>query len=258
MISRIDAAFKALKAQGRIGLVGYLTAGDPEYDTSLKNILAGIEAGIDVLELGVPFSDPTADGPVIQAASQRALAAGMSVKKALALVEDIRKESDVPIILFGYSNPFFHYGYAKMAADAASAGADGMLIVDLPYEETGEVRDHLNEHDLALVPLVAPTTPQDRIKVILKDAKGFVYYIMVTGVTGQRAEVATDVKDHIDEIRQSSSLPVAAGFGISNGEQAKQAADAADAIVVGSAFVSAAQEGRLTPLVEEISSALSI
>ncbi len=256
MIDRIDRTFTALKKQGRPGLVGYLTAGDPDYDTSLRNILAGIDAGIDVLELGVPFSDPTADGPVIQTASQRALAAGMSVAKSLNLVEDIRKKADIPIIMFGYANPFFHYGYEKIAQDAASAGADGMLIVDLPFEETGEARSYLDANDLALIPLVAPTTPPERLNMILDGAKGFIYYIMVTGVTGQRTDVAADVKEHVAEIKKASGLPIAAGFGISNGAQAAKAAAAADAIVVGSALVAAARDDMLSPLVKEISAAL--
>lgn len=257
MIARIDNAFAAIKEQNRAGLVGYLTAGDPDYDTSLKNILAGIETGIDVLELGIPFSDPTADGPTIQEASHRALAGGMSVKRALTLVEDIRKESEIPIILFGYANPFFHYGFDNIARDASNAGADGMLIVDLPFEETGEIRDALQANDLALIPLVAPTTPPERMKMVLSDAKGFVYYIMVTGVTGKRVDVAADVTEHIANIKEATTLPIAAGFGISNGEQAARAASSAEAIVVGSALVEAARSGTLAPLVKEISAALS-
>lgn len=256
MSDRIDSAFASLRKEGRPGLVGYLTAGDPNYDVSLNNILSGIEAGIDVLELGVPFSDPTADGPVIQSASQRSLAAGMTVTKSLNLVEDIRRKSDVPIIMFGYANPFFHYGYDRFAKDAAQAGADGMLIVDLPFEETGEARGHLDENGLALIPLVAPTTPEERLAEILSGARGFIYYIMVTGVTGQRANVADDVKEHVAKIKKVSDLPVAAGFGISNGEQAAKAGSAADAIVVGSAFVDAAHNDNLPQLVKEISAAL--
>lgn len=256
MIARIDSAFARIKEEGRAGLVGYLTAGDPDYNTSLKNILAGIDAGIDVLELGIPFSDPTADGPVIQAASQRALASGMTLRKSLTLVEDIRKESDIPIILFGYANPFFYYGYDAIARDASTAGADGMLIVDLPFEESGEARGALDDNDLAMIPLVAPTTPAERMELVLSKAKGFVYYIMVTGVTGQRACVADDVRTQVSAIKKVSSLPVAAGFGISNGEQAAQAASASDAIVVGSALVAAARDGNLVPLVKEISAAL--
>jgi tryptophan synthase alpha chain len=256
MISRIDTTFDSIRKEKRAGLVGYLTAGDPDYRTSLKNILAGIEVGIDVLELGVPFSDPTADGPVIQSAAHRALSSGMSVARVLKLVEDIRRESGIPVILFGYANPFFHYGFANIARDAASAGADGMLIVDLPFEESGEARGHLDSSDLALIPLVAPTTPPERMQLILKGSRGFIYYIMVTGVTGQRASVAEDVKEQVARIKEFSGLPVAAGFGISNGSQAALAASAADAIVVGSAFVSAAQQGRLAPLVREISTAL--
>lgn len=258
MISRIDNQFALLRKENRTGLVGYLTAGDPDYDTSLKNILAGINAGIDVLELGVPFSDPTADGPVIQEASHRALRAGMTLKKVLSMVGDVRKKTDIPIILFGYSNPFFHYGFDNIARDSANAGADGMLIVDLPFEESAEAMKPLRDHDLALIPLVAPTTPLPRMQLILSKAQGFIYYIMVKGVTGQRSSIAVDVKDHIELIRQASSIPVAAGFGISNGQQASTAAaSSADAVVVGSALVDAAKSGRLVPLVKEISTALA-
>lgn len=258
MISRINNQFSRFKKDNRTGLVGYLTAGDPDYKTSLRNILGGIETGIDVLELGIPFSDPTADGPVIQAASQRALSSGMTVKKALSMVEDIRKETDIPIIMFGYSNPFFHYGFNNVARDAATAGADGMLIVDLPFEETEEINAPFQAHDLAIIPLIAPTTGLDRMKLILSKAQGFIYYIMVTGVTGKRSSIANNIKDNIHLIRQASPLPIAAGFGISNGEQASMAADSsADAVVVGSALVDAAQNGKLLPLVAEISAALT-
>lgn len=258
MISRINNQFSRFKRDNRTGLVGYLTAGDPDYKTSLKNILGGIEAGIDVLELGIPFSDPTADGPVIQAASHRALNSGMTVSKALSMVEDIRKETDIPVILFGYSNPFFHYGFDKIARDSANAGADGMLIVDLPFEETAEVSAPFQLNDLAIIPLVAPTTGLDRMKLILSKSQGFIYYIMVNGVTGQRSSIAVDVKDHIELIRKASPLPIAAGFGISNGKQASMAAaSSADAVVVGSALVDAAQNGKLLPLVAEISAALA-
>lgn len=256
MIDRIDRSFEAIRKENRAGLVGYLTAGDPDYKTSLKNILSGINAGIDILELGVPFSDPTADGPVIQAASQRALASGMTVKKVLSLVRDIRSETDIPVILFGYANPFFRYGYEKIAADAAEAGADGLLVVDLPYEESEEASVFLEKNNLAMIPLVAPTTPPGRMKLVLSKARGFVYYIMVTGVTGKRTDVAEDVKEHVDAIRQATPLPIAAGFGISNGAQAGKAASSADAIVVGSALVEAASGGRLADLVREIASSL--
>jgi len=233
-----------------------MTAGDPDVETSERDIRSAIEAGVDVLELGVPFSDPTADGPTIQAASQRALKTGMSVRNALQLVKRLRADSEVPIVLFGYANPFFSYGYEKLCADAAVAGVDGMLVVDLPYEEWDELRVPMERAGMCLIPLIAPTTPQARATRILKGGRGFVYYIMVTGVTGARKQVAIDVSEHVSTLRKSSNLPIAVGFGVSSGEQARTAASAADAVVVGSALVEAAREGRLAPLVAELRSAL--
>lgn len=256
-MNRISRQFEALRKAGRKGLVGYLTAGDPDMDGSERNILAAIRDGVDVLELGVPFSDPTADGPVIQEAAQRALAAGMSVAKVLELVRRIRAESQVPIVLFGYSNPFFVYGYERLCADAAAAGVDGLLVVDLPFEESGELRVHAERHALCLIPLIAPTTPEARAATILQNARGFVYYIMVTGVTGARANVEGDVAAHVAALRRHTALPIAVGFGVSTGEQAGKVAQSADAVVVGSALVKAARDGSLGELVRELRQALS-
>jgi len=236
--------------------VGYLTAGDPDFEQSERNILAAIKGGIDVLELGIPFSDPTADGPVIQEASQRALASGMNVAKALKMVSNIRRYSDLPIVLFGYANPFFRYGYERICADASAAGVDGMLVVDLPFEESWELRSCMDEYRLCFIPLIAPTTSSARAKMILKDAKGFVYYIMVTGVTGTRQDVAADIASRMEALRGCTSLPIAVGFGVSNGKQARVAAEAADAVVVGSALVKASVDGRLADLVKDIRTAL--
>lgn len=251
-MNRIETTFARLRAEGRKALVGYLTAGDPDPQTSERNIRAAIENGLDVLELGVPFSDPTADGPVIQAAAFRALAAGMTLPGVLELVRRLRADYSLPIVLFGYLNPFFHYGYARLAAAAAAAGADGFLIVDLPFEETGEIREHLDRADLCLIPLVAPTTPPPRAARVLARARGFVYYIMVKGVTGARSEVPADVARHVQELRRSTDLPIAAGFGVSSGAQAQAAARHADAVVAGSALVKAAQEGNLVERVREL------
>ena len=251
-MNRIDRTFQALRAAGRKGLVGYLTAGDPDVAQSERDVRAAIAAGVDVLELGVPFSDPTADGPTIQAASQRALAAGMTVARALELVAALRRDVTVPIVLFGYVNPFYRYGYARLCADAARAGADGLLIVDLPFEESGELQPHLDRHNLFRIPLVAPTTPPERAAVILRGARGFVYYIMVKGVTGARAALAADVEHHVAALRTCTDLPIAVGFGVSNGQQAADAARHGDAVVVGSALVAAAREGRLPELVADL------
>ena len=256
-MNRIEKTFESLKCSGRKGLVGYLTAGDPDSETSLKNILEAIEHGLDVLELGIPFSDPTADGPTIQEASQRALAGGMTVKKALQLVSKIRKVSEVPIVLFGYSNPYFLYGYDALCKEAAGVGADGMLVVDMPFEESAEMQAAMDSHGLLQIPLIAPTTSSERAGLILEHATGFVYYIMVTGVTGARDTVAQDVGAQVASLRQCTDIPIAVGFGISNGEQAKQVVGSADAIIVGSALVKASQEGCVAELVKELRSALA-
>jgi len=255
-MNRIDKKFAELRKAGKKGLVGYLTAGDPNVEISERNIRMAIEGGVDVLELGVPFSDPTADGPVIQEASQRALASGMTVAKTLKIVSNIRKYSDVPVILFGYANPFFRYGYEKICSDAAVAGVDGMLIVDLPFEESGELCCHMGKHGLYFIPLIAPTTSVERAGKILKDAQGFVYYIMVTGVTGARDKVATDIDGRVAALKKYTSLPIAVGFGVSNGKQARAVGEAADGVVVGSALVKAAHDGGLASLIKDLRLAL--
>lgn len=255
-MNRIEKTFADLKAQGRKGLVGFLTVGDPDEAQSERDIREALDAGVDVLELGIPFSDPTADGGTIQEASQRALQAGMTLRKTLALVARIRGDYDCPIVLFGYANLFFRYGFEAVCADAAAAGADGMLVVDLPFEESGELRGHLEHNGMVFIPLVAPTTPPARLRKILDGARGFVYYIMVTGVTGARAGLAEGLAGRLTALREVTALPVAAGFGISSGQQAVEAARDADAVVVGSALISAAREGRLGALVSEIRTAL--
>lgn len=256
-MNRIDATFERLRGAGRKPLVGYLTAGDPDAATSERNIRAALRAGVDVLELGVPFSDPTADGPTIQEAAQRALAAGMNVTRVLELVARLRRDVEAPIVLFGYANPFFRYGYERLCADAAAAGADGLLVVDLPFEMSGELRPHAERNGLALIPLVAPTTPPERARLVLEGARGFVYYIMVRGVTGARGRVAGDLAERVAALRGVTGLPIAAGFGVSSGAQAREVAQAADAVVVGSALVKAAAEGRVEALVKEIAEALA-
>lgn len=255
-MKRIAQCFEALRAEGRKGLVGYLTAGDPDAAASERHVLEALDAGVDLIELGVPFSDPTADGPTIQAAAHRALAAGMTLAGVLGMVRRIRTRSEAPIVLFGYTNPFFRYGYEKVCRDAAAAGADGFLIVDMPHEESAEFKALAASYGLALIPLIAPTTPPARAKVILEGAAGFVYYIMVTGVTGARAQVATNVEAQVAALRGLTSLPIAVGFGVRSGEQARQAATGADAVVVGSALVSAATEGQLPGLVRELRAGL--
>jgi tryptophan synthase alpha chain len=255
-MNRITKTFEALRQAGRKGLVGYLTAGDPDFSTSEKIILKAIENGLDILELGVPFSDPTADGPEIQAAAMRALSAGMTVAKALDLCRRLRKQTDIPIVLFGYANPLFIYGYEKVCRDAVESGVDAFLVVDLPFEETGELRGHADRSGLCLIPLIAPTTPDERAAALLKDAQGFVYYIMVRGVTGARSAIADDLAPRLTALRRVTALPIAVGFGVSNGEQARQAAAQADAVVVGSALVRAAWQGNVVDLVRDLRAGL--
>ena len=255
-MSRIEQTFSQLKQQNRKALVGFLVAGDPDLERSEKRCREAIEGGVDILELGVPFSDPTADGPVIQLAAQRSLAAGTTIAKVLEMTARLRRDFKTPIVLFGYVNPFFSYGYEKLAGDAAKAGVDAFLVVDLPFEESSEFRVHLDRVGLDFIALTAPTTPEERMATILKDARGFVYYIMVKGVTGARSEIATDVADHLARLHKHTRLPVAAGFGVSNGAQARDAAKYAEGVVVGSALVKAASEGRLSELVKEIREAL--
>jgi tryptophan synthase alpha chain len=257
MSERIETCFsEARKARRRV-LVGYLTAGDPDMKRSESIVREALDAGVDILELGVPFSDPTADGPVIQEASQRSLAAGARVSAILDMVRRLRRDRREPIVLFGYANPFYRYGYERLCRDAAAAGADGLLVVDLPFEESGELRPHADRSGLCLIPLVAPTTPPDRARRILVGSRGFVYYIMVRGVTGARASVAADVEPQVAALRRVTTLPVAAGFGVSTADQVRRLAPHADAIVIGSAMVRAASEGRVGPFVRSLQAALS-
>lgn len=255
-MSRIAGCFSEAKRNGRKVLVGYLTAGDPDLEKSEENIRAAVKNGVDVLELGVPFSDPTADGPEIQAASGRALASGMDVARCFRLAASVRRFFDGPIVLFGYTNPFYKYGFAKLCRDAARVGVDGFLVVDMPHEESGELTTKMKRYGLDFITLVAPTTPLDRMRRILGGASGFVYYIMFRGVTGVRKGLPVETVAKLRSLRRTTSLPVVAGFGVSGGKQARMVTAHADGVVVGSAFVRAARERRLGGLVREIRRAL--
>ncbi len=261
--NRITQLFKELRGARKKALIGYLTAGDPDLTASERHIRCALDSGLDILELGVPFSDPIADGPVIQAASQRALEAGTTLERVLGLVKRLRKDYHHPILLFGYANPFLAYGYERLCRDASEAGADGMLIVDLAYEEADEIRDSMGRHGLVMISLLAPTTPLERARAILRKAEGFVYYIMVKGVTGARDRLAADLESHIAMIRRATALPVAAGFGISSGDQARRVAHLVDGVVVGSALIEAAgakRSGakRLQDLIKELRTAIDL
>ena len=256
-MSRIAETFERLSRTRRKALIGFLTAGDPEPEQSLDDLRTALACGVDILELGVPFSDPTADGPVIQAAGQRALASGMNVARALDLAHSVRAGSDAPIVLFGYVNPFFRYGYSRLCSDAVTAGVDGLLVVDLPFEESGELRGLASRSGLDLIPLIAPTTPVERVRTVLAGATGFVYYVMVKGVTGARQAIpADDVSRSMVRLRACTTLPIAVGFGVSEPRQAREVAEGADGVVVGSALVTAAREHRLDSFVRSLRSAI--
>jgi tryptophan synthase alpha chain len=240
MTTRIDRQFKTLKAQGRAALVTFLTAGDPDADTSLAILKALPAAGADIIELGMPFTDPMADGPAIQASSQRALKAGQTLKKTLAMVRAFRSENDgTPIVLMGYYNPIYIYGVDKFLADAKAAGVDGLIVVDLPPEEDEELCLPALKAGLNFIRLATPTTDDKRLPAVLANTSGFVYYVSITGITGTAAPNAARVTDAVARIKRHTGLPVAVGFGVKTPEQARAIAQGADGVVVGSALIDA-------------------
>jgi len=242
--SRIAACFSELRAQRRAGFIPFITAGDPDRETSFAMLKQLPKAGADIIELGVPFSDPMADGPAIQAASQRALKAGMTLKATLALVERFRKDDDkTPLVLMGYYNPIHAYGAGSFARDAARSGVDGLIVVDLGPEEDSVLRAEAAKSGLAIVRLATPTTDDERLVTVLDGASGFLYYVSVAGVTGTKAFTETDVKAAIERIKRKTDLPCAVGFGIRTPEGAAAIARIADAAVVGSAIVSRIADG---------------
>jgi tryptophan synthase alpha chain len=242
--TRIDARFAELAKQGRPAFVTFLMAGDPDPKTSLDIIKALPKAGADIIEIGMPFTDPMADGPSIQAAGLRALKAGMTLKKTLEMVRGFRKDDDAtPLVLMGYYNPIYIYGVDKFLADAKTAGVDGLIIVDLPPEEDGELYLPALERGLAFIRLATPTTDDRRLPKVLAHTSGFIYYVSITGITGAAAPVALEVGDAVARLRRHTDLPVAVGFGIRRPEQAAEIARVADAAVVGSALVDLIRDG---------------
>lgn len=238
MTARLDARLADLKAQGRAGFVPFIMAGDPSEEATLALLHALPDAGADIIELGMPFSDPVADGPTIQAAGLRALAGGMSLRKTLALVAQFRATNNTtPLILMGYYNPLLHYGLEAFAADAATAGVDGLIIVDVPPEEATPLSTACAPHALALVRLIAPPSVPSRLPLLAQGASGFVYYISIKGITGTASADASQVKDAVAQIRTHIKLPVAVGFGINTPEDVARTAQYADLVVVGSAIV---------------------
>ena len=240
MTRRIDAIFAALKAKNRSGFVAYIMGGDPDFTTSLDLMNALPEAGVDMIELGMPFTDPAADGPVIEQAGLRSLKAGTTVATILKMATEFRKTNDTtPIILMGYANPIHHMGYEQFAIAASAAGIDGAIIVDLPPEEDGELRSAFDMHGLALIRLATPTTDVKRLPVVCANTKGLIYYVSVAGVTGKDLGASTAVSSAVEKIRKQSGLPVIVGFGVKTPTQAQAVAQDADAVVVGSAIVEA-------------------
>ena len=236
-MNRITSTFQKLAAAKKKALVGYLTAGDPNPETSFDILRSAVTSGLDILELGVPFSDPTADGPAIQEASQRALRAGMNLTQTLEMATRLRAESDIPILLFGYYNPLFKYGLDRLAKAAAAAGVDGLLVVDLPPEEAGPLKQALDGTDIQIVFLVAPTTRPDRVKKIAAETGGFLYLVTKAGTTGEGGLDVDAIRRHAAEVKAVSPLPVCLGFGIRNGDDAHVLAPMADGIIVGSTLV---------------------
>lgn len=235
---RISATFAACREQGRAAFVGYLMAGDPDIETSFNNIKALAESGVDIIELGAPFTDPMADGPAIQKAALRALAAGANLNSTLDIARRFRLvNTSTPLIVMGYANPIHRMGYSAFARAAAEAGVDGVITVDLPPEEDAPLRLELAAHGLAVIRLATPTTTEDRMKRIADGASGFVYYVSVAGVTGAGIGAEADISAGVNQARRLSKLPVAVGFGVRTPEQAAAFARISDGVVVGSALV---------------------
>jgi tryptophan synthase alpha chain len=237
-MSRIAQTFERLKEQGRSALIPFIMACDPDYQTSEELLHQLPGAGADIIELGMPFSDPMADGPIIQEAGSRALKAGATVKKILAMVESFRKkDTQTPIVLMGYYNPILHYDQEQFAKDAKAAGVDGLLIVDVPIEEDDQLHASCTKHGIDLIKLVTPTTDKARLQKIEQKAMGFLYYVAVAGVTGTKTAADADIAAAVNFIKEEVTLPVAVGFGINSPEAAAKTGACADAVVVGSALI---------------------
>ena len=231
MNNRIAKAFENKKA-----FIGFLTAGDPSFDASYDNIMALIKAGADLVEIGIPFSDPIAEGPVIQNADVRALNAGMTTDRAFELAAKVRKETDIPLVFMTYLNPVFKYGYDRFFAKCAEIGIDGLICPDMPFEEKKEADAVARSHDISIISMIAPTS-EARIKAIAEEAEGFLYIVSSLGVTGVRSEIKTDLKSIMESVKKYAKVPAAIGFGISTPEQAKNMSQLADGVIVGSAIV---------------------
>lgn len=245
--NRIDARLRRLRQSGEKGLITFVTAGDPDLETTFRLVLAMEEAGADMVELGVPFSDPLADGPVIQRASQRSLDRGTNLEGILMMVRRLRRRTRIPLLLMTYYNPVLQYGLTRIAAEAGAAGVDGFIVPDLPLEESRPLLEELDRSGLHLVPLVAPTTTESRLEEAARVARGFIYCVSLTGVTGMREGIPHDIAQFMKRVRRYCSQPLGVGFGISNPQQAALMAQVADAVIVGSALVSLVEEYAARP-----------
>ena len=246
-MTRIDAKFADLKAKGKKAFVSYVMAGDPDFDRSLEIVRGLPSAGVDIIELGLPFTDPMADGPTIQLAGQRALDGGMTLKRTLQLATEFRKDDDTtPIVLMGYYNPIYSMGVPVFLEAAKAAGIDGLIVVDLPPEEDSELCLPSQEAGLNFIRLATPTTDDNRLKRVAQNTSGFVYYVSITGITGAAEADAGDVSPAVVRIREATGLPVVVGFGVNTPEKSRTIAEVADGVVVGSAIVSQIAAGKST------------
>lgn len=235
--NRIDQCFASLKSEGKAAFIAYVCAGDPSLEKSLEILSALEAAGADIIELGVPFSDPMADGIVNQMAAHRALEAGASLPGVLELVRSFRLKSEIPIVLFTYLNPVYTYGFDRFQREAAAVGVDGVLLLDLPPDETGKNEELTETHEIKHIRLIAPTTPEERMPHLARSSEGFIYYVSREGVTGAQTSLSEGIGENVARIKKHTEVPVAVGFGISTPEQAAAVAGAADGVVVGSAIV---------------------
>ncbi len=250
-MSRIEERFNTLRSNNQKALVAFITAGDPDLE-STRQLFSVIEKnGADIVELGVPFSDPLADGPVIQKSSQRSLKNGTTLKKIVNLVSEIRKDSELPIVLMSSFNPIHVYGFRQFVDDAVSAGVDGIIVPDLPPEESKELEDYANSKGLDMIFLLAPTSTPDRVEMVAQRSRGFIYYVSLTGTTGVRSQLPPGIETKLLEIRKASERPVLVGFGISGPEQARQASGISDGVIIGSAIVKLIEEHSGNPEIRD-------
>jgi tryptophan synthase alpha chain len=241
-MNRIDIKFKQLKKQGKKAFIAFVTAGDPSLAATSRLVEEFEKNGVDIVELGVPFSDPLADGPVIQAASQRAISRGTTLSRILTMVKALRARTEVPLCLMTYYNPVFKYGVRRFVRDAKKSGVDGLIMPDLPLEEAGEALSYAAQADIRVILFLSPTSSPARVKRVAARARGFIYYVSLTGVTGARRELPADVTCNIRRIQRLTHTPVCAGFGIATAAQVQQVARAADGVIVGSAIVKKIEE----------------